>query len=126
MPLRPLGSMVRLVGFSIGWAAFRLNKNPTCKVKLERASFNVFHGEVYLMKEWEITFLDQNGVQSSLAYSAEERPSKEEAAQWIRAKLVPVMAQADLNDLQGRVESPTERVLKEQNSVIILGVEEKA
>lgn len=46
MSLRPMGSVARLIGFSIGWAAFRLNKNPTCKVKLERASFNVFHGEV--------------------------------------------------------------------------------
>lgn len=107
-------------------AHVRLNESPSMAVKLERASFNVFQGEVYLMKEWEITFLDQNGVQSSLAYDADDCPSKEEAAQWIRAKLFPVMAQADLNDLQGRVESPTERVLKEQNSVIILGISEKA
>ncbi|MBF8781238.1 hypothetical protein [Pseudomonas fulva] len=78
------------------------------------------------MKEWEIIFLDQHGVQNSLVYSGEECPSHEDAARAIRARFFPVMEQADLNDFENRVDSPTEHLLKEKSSVTILGISERS
>lgn len=46
----------------------------------------------------------------------------EQAAQWIRARLLPVTAELDLNDLDGRMAEPTLKSLKEQNSIQILRI----
>ena len=46
----------------------------------------------------------------------------ERAAQLVRAKLLPVSAELDLNDLDGRTEDPTLKSLKEQNSIQILSI----
>lgn len=77
------------------------------------------------MKEWEVTFVDQNGVQSSLLYNGEQCPSDEEAARLIRSHLFPVIDELDLNDFQDRSPSPTVRWLKEQNGVSITRIDER-
>ncbi|ANY86070.1 MULTISPECIES: hypothetical protein [Pseudomonas] len=77
------------------------------------------------MKEWEVTFVDQNGVQSSLLYNGDQRPSDEQAARLIRSHLFPVIDELDLNDFQDRSPSPTVRWLKEQNGVSITGIDER-
>ncbi|EKT4524398.1 hypothetical protein QEM13_003691 [Pseudomonas putida] len=74
------------------------------------------------MKEWEVTFVDQNGVQNSLLYNGEQCPSDEEAARLIRSHLFPVIDELDLNDFQDRSSSPTVRWLKEQSGVSITGI----
>ncbi|EKT4466230.1 hypothetical protein QEL93_001622 [Pseudomonas putida] len=74
------------------------------------------------MKEWEVTFVDQNGVQNSLLYNGEHCPSDEEAARLIRSHLFPVIDELDLNDFQDRSASPTVRWLKEQSGVSITGI----
>lgn len=58
------------------------------------------------MKEWEVTFVDQNGVQSSLLYNGDQRPSDEQAARLIRSHLFPVIDELDLNDFGTAVHSP--------------------
>ncbi|MDR0210264.1 MAG: hypothetical protein LBJ33_14000 [Pseudomonas putida] len=77
------------------------------------------------MKEWEVTFVDQNGVQSSLLYNGDQRPSDEQAARLIRSHLFPVIDELDLNDFQDRSPFPTVRWLKEQNGVSITGIDER-
>ncbi|WP_323114805.1 hypothetical protein [Pseudomonas guariconensis] len=77
------------------------------------------------MKEWEVTFVDQNGVQSSLLFNGDQRPSDEQAARLIRSHLFPVIDELDLNDFQDRSPSPTVRWLKEQNGVSITGIDER-
>lgn len=74
------------------------------------------------MKEWEVTFVDQNGVQNSLLYNGEQCPSDEEAARLIRSHLFPVIDELDLNDFQDRSPSPTVRWLKEQSGVSITSI----
>ena len=76
------------------------------------------------MKEWEVTFVDQNGVQSSLLYNGDERPSDEQAARLIRSHLFPVIDELDLNDFQDRSPFPTVRWLKEQSGVTITTIRE--
>lgn len=41
---------------------------------------------------------------------------------WIREKLLPVPAQLDLNDLEGRTEDPTVKNLKSQHSIEIISI----
>ena len=77
------------------------------------------------MKEWEVTFVDQNGVQSSLLYNGDERPSDEQAARLIRSHLFPVIDELDLNDFQDRSPFPTVCWLKEQSGVSITRIEER-
>ena len=40
----------------------------------------------------------------------------------IRAKLLPIPAELDLNDLDGRIAEPTLKSLKDQNSIQILDI----
>ncbi|SDZ32381.1 hypothetical protein [Pseudomonas sp. NFIX28] len=75
-----------------------------------------------LMQKWQITFVDDHGVQSVEQFDCEQQPSMEDAAQLIRAKLLPVPAELDLNDLEGRIDDPTVKSLKEQNSIQILSI----
>lgn len=78
--------------------------------------------EEALMQKWQITFVDDHGVQSVEQFDCEQQPSMEQAARMIRAKLLPVSAELDLNDLEGRTDDPTVKSLKEQNSIQILGI----
>lgn len=76
------------------------------------------------MKEWQITFLDQKGVQTRLSLPSAERPTEEQAALAIRAHLFPVMEKAGLNDFEGRSSAPTAKWLEEQSGVKITAIEE--
>ncbi|MBT2373471.1 hypothetical protein J7E41_15700 [Pseudomonas fluorescens] len=78
--------------------------------------------EEALMQTWNITFVDDHGVQSVEQFTCTEKPSLEDAAQLIRAKLLPVAAELDLNDLDGRTDEPTVKSLKTQNSIQILSI----
>ena len=74
------------------------------------------------MQTWQITFVDDHGVQSVEQFACDHKPSLEDAAHMIRAKLVPVAAELDLNDLEDRVAEPTVKILKDQNSIQILDI----
>ncbi|AKS08594.1 MULTISPECIES: hypothetical protein [Pseudomonas] len=74
------------------------------------------------MQKWQITFVDDHGVQSVEQFTCEHQPSLEDAAHMIRNKLVPVAAELDLNDLEGRQSDPTVKILKDQNSIQILDI----
>ncbi|NWC91743.1 hypothetical protein HX855_13650 [Pseudomonas sp. IPO3778] len=78
--------------------------------------------EEALMQTWKITFVDDHGVQSVEQFVCGEKPSLEDAAHMIRAKLLPVAAELDLNDLEGRTAEPTLKSLKDQNSIQILDI----
>ncbi|MGY2293460.1 hypothetical protein ACW9H6_27390 [Pseudomonas sp. SDO528_S397] len=74
------------------------------------------------MQTWNITFVDDHGVRAVEQFTCVEQPSLEDAAHMIRAKLLPVAAELDLNDLEGRTAQPTVKSLKEQNSIQILDI----
>ena len=74
------------------------------------------------MQKWQITFVDDHGEQSVEQFDCEQKPDMEKAAQLIRAKLLPVPAELDLNDLEGRTAEPTVKSLKSQNSIQILAI----
>ena len=74
------------------------------------------------MQTWNITFVDDHGETSVEQFTCNEKPSLEEAAQMIRNKLLPVAAELDLNDLEGRQSEPTVKILKDQNSIQILDI----
>lgn len=74
------------------------------------------------MQNWQVTFVDDHGVQSVEQFACEQKPSPEDVAHMIRAKLLPVAAKLDLNDLEGRTDEPTVKSLKTQNSIQILSI----
>ncbi|WP_231982568.1 hypothetical protein [Pseudomonas mucidolens] len=74
------------------------------------------------MQKWQVTFVDDHGDQSVEQFTCKQQPSLEEAAQMIRAKLLPIAAKLDLNDLEGRTDEPTVKNLKNQNSIQILDI----
>lgn len=74
------------------------------------------------MQKWEVTFVDDHGVQSAERFDCEHQPDMEEAARLIRDRLLPVSAELDLNDLEGRTDEPTLKSLKDQNSIQILSI----
>ena len=74
------------------------------------------------MQKWQVTFVDDHGVQSVEQFDCEQQPTLERAAQLVRARLLPVSAELDLNDLDGRTDSPALKSLKEQNSIQILSI----
>ncbi|WP_426135770.1 hypothetical protein [Pseudomonas sp. PWP3-1b2] len=74
------------------------------------------------MQKWQITFVDDHGVQAVEQFTCENKPSLEDAAHMIRNKLVPVAAELDLNDLEDRVSEPTVKILKDQNSIEIIDI----
>lgn len=74
------------------------------------------------MQKWQVTFMDDHGVQSVEQFDCEQQPTLERAAQLVRARLLPVSAELDLNDLDGRTDAPTLKSLKEQNSIQILSI----
>ena len=74
------------------------------------------------MQKWQITFVDDHGVKSVEQFTCDQKPSLEDAAHMIRNKLVPVAAELDLNDLDGRIAEPTVKSLRDQNSIQILDI----
>ncbi|MBD9457000.1 hypothetical protein IB241_04850 [Pseudomonas sp. PDM05] len=74
------------------------------------------------MQTWNITFVDDHGETSVEQFTCNKKPSLEEAAHMIRNKLLPVAAELDLNDLEGRQSEPTVKILKDQNSIQILDI----
>jgi len=78
------------------------------------------------MKEWKISYLDQDGVVHDMLAEFDDCPSIEEAATWVRARLFPVAAELDVNDFQDRVSAPIAKSLKAQNGVQITDIKEVA
>ena len=74
------------------------------------------------MQKWEVTFVDDHGVQTVEQFDCEQEPTMEQAAHLILAKLLPVPAELDLNDLGGRIDDPTVKSLKDQYSIQILDI----
>ncbi|WP_420234557.1 hypothetical protein ACN079_09930 [Pseudomonas sp. ABY48] len=74
------------------------------------------------MQKWEVTFVDDHGEAIAERFDYDQEPTMEQAAQLIREKLLPVSAQLDLNDLEGRTEDPTVKNLKSQHSIEIISI----
>ena len=74
------------------------------------------------MQKWKVTFVDDHGETIDEVFEYEECPNNEQAAKLIRARRLPVAAELDLNDLEGRTDNPTVKNLKTQNSIQILGI----
>jgi len=74
------------------------------------------------MQKWKITFVDDHGETVDEVFECDECPDSEHAAQLIKARLLPVAAELDLNDLEGRTPDATVKSLKAQNSIQILGI----
>ena len=74
------------------------------------------------MQKWKITFVDDHGEQVDELFEGEECPDHEQAAKLIRARRLPVAAELDLNDLDGRTDDPTVKSLKSQNSIEIRSI----
>ena len=74
------------------------------------------------MQKWEITFIDDHGETTVEQFDYDHEPTMEQAAQLIRERLLPVLNQLDLNDLEDRTEDPTVKNLKSQNSIEILSI----
>jgi hypothetical protein len=74
------------------------------------------------MQKWRITFVDDHGETINEVFECDECPDKEQAAKLIKARLLPVAAELDLNDLEGRTSDASVKELKSQNSIQILGI----
>ena len=74
------------------------------------------------MQKWRVTFVDDHGEQVDEVFESPECPNNEQAAKLIRARRLPVAAELDLNDLDGRTDNPTVKSLKSQNSIQILSI----
>ncbi|BFT64749.1 hypothetical protein ACVWYU_002570 [Pseudomonas sp. TE12234] len=78
--------------------------------------------EEALMQKWKITFVDDHGETVDEVFECDECPDNEHAAKLIKARLLPVAAELDLNDLEGRTADATVKSLRAQNSIQILGI----
>ena len=78
--------------------------------------------EEALMQKWKITFVDDHGETVDETFECSECPDNEQAAKLIKARLLPVAAELDLNDLEGRTADSSVKDLKTQNSIQILGI----
>lgn len=74
------------------------------------------------MRKWKIRFVDDHGETISESFDYDQEPTMEQAAQLIRARLLPVSTELDLNDLEGRTEEPTVKHLKSQHSIEIISI----
>ncbi|MHC8334897.1 hypothetical protein [Pseudomonas sp. LB3P25] len=74
------------------------------------------------MQKWKVTFVDDHGEKVDEVFESDECPDNEQAAKLIRARRLPVAAELDLNDLEGRADDPTVKSLKNQCSIEILGI----
>jgi hypothetical protein len=78
--------------------------------------------EEALMQKWKITFVDDHGETVDEVFECDECPDNEQAARLIKERLLPVAAQLDLNDFEGRTADASVKDLKTQNSIQILGI----
>ena len=74
------------------------------------------------MQKWKITVVDDHGETVDEVFECDECPDNEHAAKLIKARLLPVAAELDLNDLEGRTADASVKSLKTQNSIQILGI----
>ena len=74
------------------------------------------------MQKWKITFVDDHGETVNEVFECDECPDNERAAKLIKERLLPVAAELDLNDLEGRTADASVKELKSQNSIEILGI----
>lgn len=74
------------------------------------------------MQKWKVTFVDDHGVTVDEVFECEDCPNNEQAAKLIKARLLPVAAELDLNDLEGRTADASVKDLKSQNAIQILGI----
>jgi len=74
------------------------------------------------MKKWQIAFIDEHGQSLNLQVDAEKQPDKDEAARHVRDYYRPVLAKADLNDLDNRAHEPAAKVLKSMNALEIVSI----
>jgi hypothetical protein len=74
------------------------------------------------MQKWKVTFVDDHGETVDEVFECEECPDNEQAAKLIKARLLPIAAELDLNDLAGRTPDAGVKSLKTQNSIEILSI----
>ena len=74
------------------------------------------------MSKWKVTFVDDHGETIDEVFECEECPSHEQAAKLIKERLLPVAAELDLNDLEGRTADAGVKNLKTQNSIQIRSI----
>ncbi|MBV4520894.1 hypothetical protein KVG88_12540 [Pseudomonas sp. SWRI74] len=74
------------------------------------------------MQKWKVTFVDDHGEVIDEVFECEECPSHERAAKLIKERFLPVAAELDLNDLEGRTDDAGVKSLKTQNSIEIRNI----
>ncbi|WLI14386.1 MULTISPECIES: hypothetical protein [Pseudomonas] len=74
------------------------------------------------MQKWKITFVDDHGEIVDEVFERAECPSDDEAAQLIKERLLPVAAELDMNDLEGRTPDAGAKSLKTQYSIEIRSI----
>ncbi|SDS71457.1 hypothetical protein [Pseudomonas granadensis] len=74
------------------------------------------------MQKWKVTFVDDHGEIVDEIFEREECPTDDEAARLIKQRLLPVAAQLDLNDLEGRTADAGVKNLKTQNGIEIRSI----
>ncbi|MCF4997718.1 hypothetical protein GIW70_07845 [Pseudomonas syringae] len=74
------------------------------------------------MQKWKVTFVDDHGETDNEVFEREECPNHEQAAKLVKERLLPVAAELDLNDLEGRTTDAGVKNLKTQNSIEILSI----
>ncbi|WP_445179129.1 hypothetical protein [Pseudomonas sp. McL0111] len=74
------------------------------------------------MQKWKVTFVDDHGETINEVFECEECPNHEQAAKLIKGRLLPVAAELDLNDLEGRTVDAGVKNLKTQNSIEIRSI----
>ncbi|EJM84211.1 hypothetical protein PMI32_01812 [Pseudomonas sp. GM60] len=91
------------------------------KVQMDVSPFTGLFEEA-VMQKWKITFVDDHGETANEVFECDECPDNEHAAKLIKERLLPVVAELDLNDLEGRTADASVKNLKAQNSIQILGI----
>jgi hypothetical protein len=74
------------------------------------------------MQKWKVTFVDDHGEVIDEVFECDECPNHEQAARLIKERLLPVAAELDLNDLEGRTSDAGVKNLKTQNSIEIRSI----
>ncbi|MGE8147648.1 hypothetical protein ACQKP7_21025 [Pseudomonas frederiksbergensis] len=74
------------------------------------------------MSKWMITFENDRGETADEVFECEEKPDNEHAAKLLKSRLLPVPAELDLNDLEGRTADASVKDLKSLYSITILGI----
>ncbi|MGE1175589.1 MULTISPECIES: hypothetical protein [Pseudomonas] len=74
------------------------------------------------MSKWKVTFVDDHGETVDEVFDCEECPSHERAARLIKERFLPVVAELDLNDLEGRTADAGVKTLKNQHSIEIRSI----